>query len=118
MDPRNCQTATASPAKPGELPFWFRNGVIPFFEQHEHFFKDALNKPSPAGRGLGEGLLDQSVAQIAFPTGDFIRASLMVGRDKVKPFPARGIGMNAGPIGRTADWHAPRPKGTAHGRAV
>jgi hypothetical protein len=45
-------------------------GVIPFFEQQEHFFKEALNKPSPAGRGLGESLLDQSVAQIAFPTGD------------------------------------------------
>jgi hypothetical protein len=33
----------------------------------------------------------------------------MVGRDKAKPFPARGIGMNAGPVGRTADWHGRRP---------
>jgi|GEM_PF-2885943 len=24
MDPRKCQTSTASPAEPGELPFWFR----------------------------------------------------------------------------------------------
>jgi hypothetical protein len=41
-----------------------------------------------------------------------------VGRDKAKPFPACGISMIAGPIGRKADWHAERPKGTAYGRAV
>ncbi|BBA33557.1 hypothetical protein sS8_1599 [Methylocaldum marinum] len=29
--------------------------------------KDALNKPSPSGRGLSEGPLDQSVAQLASP---------------------------------------------------
>jgi hypothetical protein len=46
------------------------------------------------------------------------KISLIVGRDKAKPFPACWICTSAGPIGRKADWHAKRPKGTAHGRAV
>src|SRR5690554_6650350 len=37
-----------------------------------HPFKEALNKPSPSGRGLGEGLLDQSVAQSPFPPGSLL----------------------------------------------
>jgi hypothetical protein len=40
--------------------------VWSYHESPEHL-KEALNKPSPVGRGLGEGLLDQSVAQVAFP---------------------------------------------------
>ncbi|BBA35354.1 hypothetical protein sS8_3416 [Methylocaldum marinum] len=31
---------------------------------HYFYVKEALNKPSPSGRGLGEGLLDQSVGQV------------------------------------------------------
>jgi hypothetical protein len=29
IDPRTCQTFAASPAEPGELPFWFSTGRVP-----------------------------------------------------------------------------------------
>jgi len=39
MDPRTCQTMTASPAEPGELPGWFSQaGAVMFhFQWHPAF---------------------------------------------------------------------------------
>ena len=34
IDPRICQTFAASPAEPGELPFWFSRAEIPQCNEH------------------------------------------------------------------------------------
>jgi hypothetical protein len=46
MDPRKCQTATASPAEPGELPIWLEDALIPVIA-NDVYWSVGPGNPSP-----------------------------------------------------------------------
>ena len=65
MDSRICQTSTASPAKPGELPCWIRQGlgIGGWGKEGARFARAApcSRQEAPLGRGWGLGARDWGV---------------------------------------------------------
>ena len=83
-DSRKCQTSTATPAKPGDLPFWFRVARLLLTPMGRG------RQPKSATRRAGHGLAAAVLAnRQPIPTADFHRHTVRLARKppRAAPFP-------------------------------